>query len=211
MTFDIKAFTDEVRKSVPIFRGKVSKTNYTGLVKAVDAGLGKVIVPIKNINFNLTEPKWLQIARTKIGRKEIVGRRHNSWIAKGWKRLGVGWFNDDETPWCGFFVADCLNDVGLSYPKMFPRAKSFASWGKASTPCLGAIVVFGRKGGGHVGYLVGENDKSYYVLGGNQKNMVSITPILKSRAIATRWPSTISNPDIDLPQMSGGTISRNEA
>jgi len=206
MAFNYKTFTDAVRQYVPIFNGKVTQANYNGLVKAVAIGLSK-----SNPGVVLTEPKWLQVARSQMGMKEIPGPKHNPYIVAGWKRLGAGWFTDDETPWCGLFVADCIDQAGLPYPKMFPRAKSWATWGKTSTPCIGAVVVFGRTGGGHVGFLVGESATNYYVLGGNQSNAVNIMPIAKSRKIAIRWPTTISNPDIDLPKMSGGVVSRNEA
>lgn len=159
------------------------------------------------------EPSWIRSARTLIGTKEVPGPQHNSLIAKGWARLGAGWFNDDETPWCGFFVAHCMDAVGLAYPGKgeFARAKAWLNWGKASQAVLGAVVVFGRDGGGHVGFLVGESDANFYVLGGNQSNAVNITPIAKSRALGYRWPASLPASTAPLPKMSGGTISRNEA
>lgn len=162
---------------------------------------------------NSDEPRWLQNARTKIGRKEISGPLHNNWIAKGWARLGAGWFNSDETPWCGFFVADCVDAVGFDYPKrgLFARAKAWLDWGRECKPVVGAIIVFGRKGGGHVGFLVGESDKNYYVLGGNQRNAVNIMPLAKSRTLGYRWAIGADNPNIPLPKMSGGIVSTNEA
>lgn len=159
------------------------------------------------------EPAWLTEARRLIGTKEISGPQHASFIAKGWARLGAGWFNDDETPWCGFFVAHCLDAVGEPFPGkgQFARALAWKEWGKACLPAVGAVVVFQRPGGGHVGFLVGESAKNYYVLGGNQSNAVNITPIAKNRAVATRWPASHPAPVPGLPQMSGGTISSNEA
>lgn len=162
------------------------------------------------------DPPWIVNARSKIGRKEIVGPSHNSWIAKGWARLGVGWYNDDETPWCGFFIADCLNDVGLPYPKDFPAAASFKTYGVACPAQLGAIGVKARKGGNHVFFIVGETpDKKYYkALGGNQSNMVSIMDILKTDVDAIRWPSASTlppRPAITLPVLKAGTVSVNEA
>ncbi len=148
-----------------------------------------------------------------MGQKEIPGPSHNSWIARGWARLGAGWFNSDETPWCGYFVAHCIDAVGLPYPARgeFARAKAWLNWGTACSPVYGAVVVFGRDGGGHVGFLVGQSASNFYVLGGNQSNAVNITPIAKSRALGFRWP--LGRPLINraLPQMSGGTVSRNEA
>lgn len=162
------------------------------------------------------DPPWIVNARSKIGRKEIVGPSHNSWIAKGWARLGAGWYNDDETPWCGFFVADCLNDVGLAYPKNFPAAASFKDYGTACPAQLGAIGVKARKGGNHVFFIVGETpDKLYYkALGGNQSNMVNIVDILKSEVDAIRWPAGVAlpaRPNINLPVLPRGTISASEA
>lgn len=160
-----------------------------------------------------SEPSWMGEARRLIGQREIPGPKHNTWIASSWARLGAGWFNDDETPWCGLFVAHCMEAAGLTYPKMFPRAKAWADWGKSCPPTVGAVVVFGRKGGGHVGFLVGESPMNYYVLGGNQSNAVNITPIAKSRMVPNgiRWPSQLGLPHPGLPKMTGGTVSVNEA
>lgn len=157
------------------------------------------------------EPRWMQEARARIGEREISGPKHNRWIAEGWKRLGAGWFTDDETPWCGLFVAHCIEAAGLPFPKMFPRALAWSTWGKACPPAVGAVVTFKRQGGGHVGFLVGEDAKNFYVLGGNQSNMVNIQPIAKSRMDAIRWPVSLALPEAGLPRMTGGVISTNEA
>lgn len=159
------------------------------------------------------EPVWVAIGRQLIGQREVPGPKHNNWIADGWARLGAGWFNDDETPWCGFFVAHCIDAAGLPYPRggLFARAKAWLDWGRTSKAVLGAVVVFGRAGGGHVGFLVGESPTNYYVLGGNQSNAVNIMPIAKSRALGCRWPASLPATNVPLPKMSGGTVSRNEA
>jgi uncharacterized protein (TIGR02594 family) len=158
-------------------------------------------------------PRWMVEARRLIGQREIPGPKHNNWIAGSWARLGAAWFNDDETPWCGMFVAHCIDAAGLPYPKEFPRAKAWADWGQPCEPTVGAVVVFGRAGGGHVGFLVGESASNFYVLGGNQSNAVNITPIAKARMVAkgVRWPASLGLPAPGLPRMSGGTISVNEA
>jgi uncharacterized protein (TIGR02594 family) len=105
-----------------------------------------------------------------------------------------------------------MEAVGLPYPSkgMFARAKSWLDWGKPCSPVLGAVVVFGREGGGHVGFLVGQNDTNWYVLGGNQSNAVNITPIARNRAIGYRWPVSMAISETPLPKMVGGTVSRNE-
>lgn len=162
------------------------------------------------------QPSWITNARSKLGRSEIVGPKNNAWIAQGWARLGVKWFNDDETPWCGYFVADCLNDVGLPYPKNFPSAASFATYGTACPAQLGAIGVKARKGGNHVFFIVGitPDGKYYKALGGNQGNRVSIIDILVSEVNHIRWPQGLippPRPQIVLPTLAPGTTAVSEA
>lgn len=162
------------------------------------------------------DPRWVVEARKMIGQREIPGPSDNSWISQGWAKLGAGWFNDDETPWCGFFVAYCLSAAGLPYPGKgeFARALRWASWGVASAPRLGAIGVKSRQGGGHVFFIVGETpDRRFFkALGGNQGNMVSIVDIAKSAVTAIRWPegTPAANP-IALPVMPAGTVNASEA
>lgn len=159
------------------------------------------------------EPRWLAVGRPLIGTREIPGPKHAGFIAQGWVRLGAPWFNDDETPWCGLFVAHCLDAAGLPIPSkgMFARARSWLDWGNAHPPVLGAVAVFGRAGGGHVGFVVGQSRDNLYILGGNQSNMVSIAPIARSRLLGCRWPASEPASAIAAPPMSGGTISTNEA
>ncbi|RZL82832.1 MAG: hypothetical protein EOP66_04490 [Sphingomonas sp.] len=56
---------------------------------------------------------------------------------------------------------------------------------------MGVTLVFGREGGGHVGFYVGEDDHAYHAIGRNQSNSVCITRIAKSRLIAARWPRVV--------------------
>lgn len=157
------------------------------------------------------DPRWLVEAGKLVGTKEIPGPKHNPFIVAAWKRLGAGWFTDDETPWCGLLVAHCMEVAGLPYPKLFPRAMAWAEWGKACAPTVGAVVVFKRQGGGHVGFLVGEDLKHYFVLGGNQGNAVNVMKLEKARAVAIRWPLSLGVPTPGLPKMAVGEVSRNEA
>ncbi len=174
---------------------------------------GQVAKPAPSPSPTASEPRWIELAREKIGQREIKGPKHNAWIAGAWGRLKAGWFNDDETPWCGLFVADCLERAGRKIlpPAEFPRALAWAKWGQPCTPMVGAVVVVKREGGGHVGFLVGESDANYYVLGGNQGDMVSIAPIAKNRAVAIRWPHDVGVRPGGLPRMTGGVVSTNEA
>lgn len=161
----------------------------------------------------MTEPRWLTIARSHIGTREIAGPKHNAKIM-GWLSRLKSWIKDDETPWCGTFVAAVMQEAGLPYPKEFPRAKAWADYGanlRSTHVAPGAILVFQREGGGHVGFYVGEDATAYQVLGGNQSNSVNITRIAKARCIAIRWPR--GEPVIGGPVRlaANGELSRNEA
>ncbi|MFN3706515.1 MAG: TIGR02594 family protein [Thermoflexales bacterium] len=160
-----------------------------------------------------SEPRWLQIARSYIGVKEVPGPRHNSTIVS-WLVSLRAWWRDDETPWCGVFVAHCLREAGITdLPEYWMRALAWAPWGanlRASHVAPGAILVFSRQGGGHVGFYVGEDASFYHVLGGNQRNMVNIMKIAKARCVAIRWPK--GEPVVGGPVfLTGGEVSTNEA
>lgn len=160
----------------------------------------------------MTEPSWLKIARSYDGLKEIPGPRHNQKIIRWLGKLRA-WWNDDETPWCGVFVAHCMQECSLPLPKLYMRAKAWSDYGsllRRDRLAPGAILVFDRAGGGHVGFYVGEDAGFYYVLGGNQSNAVNVMKLGKSRLVASRWPK--GEPVIGKPvYMNGGTVSTNEA
>lgn len=161
----------------------------------------------------MSEPRWLTIACGYIGVKETPGAKHNSTIM-GWLKRLKSWIKDDETPWCGTFVASVMQEAGLPYPPTYPRAKAWADYGanlRLSHVAPGAILVFSRDGGGHVGFYTGEDDTAFQVLGGNQGNAVSITRIAKHRCIAIRWPR--GEPVVGGPVKlaANGDLSRDEA
>lgn len=205
--FNHGGFMAELRRR----RKTVPADLYNDIMGALDVGLGSAVAkPEAVTQVAKGVPKWLVEAREHMGTREIPGARHNNKIL-GWVKTLGGWFKDDETPWCGTFVGYCMKISGFDVPKHWYRAKAWADWGQPSTPRVGAIAVFGRQGGGHVGFAVGESANLIYVLGGNQSNAVNIMPIAKSRLIAFRWPPGVPISNEKLPQMTGGTVSRNEA
>lgn len=132
---------------------------------------------------------WMNIAETHIGLAEIKGPKHSPTILKWLQRLGA-WWADDETPWCGTFVAQCISEAGLPVPKYWMRAKDWLNWGiQINRPAYGCIVVFSREGGGHVGFVAGVDRLGrLMVLGGNQRDTVSIAPFDSARVLGYRWP-----------------------
>ena len=156
-------------------------------------------------------PRWMKTATLFRGLKEVPGPRHNPTIL-GWLGSLRAWWRDDETPWCGVFVAYCIKSASLPCPKLYMRAKAWSDYGALLRPdslSPGAILVFDRAGGGHVGFYVGEDAGHYFVLGGNQNNAVSVMKLGKSRLVASRWPK--GEPVLGKPVlMKIGTVSTNE-
>lgn len=155
---------------------------------------------------------WLIEAEKHVGLAEIPGKEHNPTVLAWLKTLGA-WWSEDETPWCGTFVAHAMRTAGIQLPKAWYRAKAWADWGRPVEPCLGCVVVFERQGGGHVGFLVGRDSAGrLMVLGGNQRNGVNVAPFLPDRAIAYRWPLFVPSPASLLPVYTEtGPASTNEA
>jgi uncharacterized protein (TIGR02594 family) len=161
----------------------------------------------------MSEPKWLEEARKHIGTREIPGEKHEPKILQWWKAIKRGGIQSDEVAWCAAFTGGCLEAVGVVSSR-YESAKSYLAWGvPLSNPIVGCIVVFERKGGGHVGFVVGQDPNGrLMVLGGNQGNVVSIAPFDRSRAAGYRWPAPVSINLAPLPIiLSAAQSSTNEA
>lgn len=157
--------------------------------------------------------RWLPIANRHLGVTEFQGERHNPVIVNWLVKLGA-WWRDDETPWCGVFVAAVLREAGVQPAAAWYRAKAWLSWGSAlAAPALGCVVVFEREGGGHVGFLVGRTPGGLLlVLGGNQGNQVNVRAFEKHRVVGYRWPAGEPAPrPAALPVMTAYRPSEGEA
>lgn len=134
------------------------------------------------------KPAWIVEAEKFIGQKELTGKNDHPLLTKAWKSFGLSWLIGQ--PYCGLFVGHCLREANQFVPKLLYRAKTFSSYGeKIDFPCYGCIVVFNRKGGGHVGFVVGKDHKGrLLVLGANQSNMVSVAPFEMTRVLGYRIP-----------------------
>jgi len=163
----------------------------------------------------MSDLPWMVEAKKVLGLHETRDRAVLAkWLKSDGKTLG----DPSKLPWCGDFVDTAIE---LALPDE-PRpgklgenpywALNWLLFGKACNPAYGAVVAFERPGGGHVGFLVGQDEKRFYVLGGNQGDTVSVTPIDRGRARGYRWPTTYKGRPGDLPQMKSATASsKNEA
>jgi len=148
---------------------------------------------------SLTNPPWLNIAYSLLGTKEIPGPS-NSQIILNWALNAASWlgapYTQDSTPWCGLFIAHCLNQVGIRKPSsaIALRAKWWLNFGEAEDHFsnripLGSIAVLQRTGGGHVFFVTGVYENGdLQGIGGNQSDKVSIARFPKSRLVGIRWP-----------------------
>lgn len=140
------------------------------------------------------ELSWMVVATKLIGTKEIPGKANNKEILQWAKILELSkQYTEDSIPWCGLYTAYCLAEGGCEPIKDPLWALNWAKLGTAVQPAFGAIMVFKRTGGGHVGFAVGQDDNSYHILGGNQGDAVSVTRVSKSQFVAARWPSEHPN------------------
>jgi uncharacterized protein (TIGR02594 family) len=159
---------------------------------------------------------WMPYAASLIGVREIKGPEHNPtilrWIKNLGRKIGIK-VTDDETPWCGVYAGEVMQKAGFTPPDICVRASSWSKFGvELAEPTPGAILVFTRQGGGHVGFYVSEDADTYHVLGGNQSDAVNVTRIAKDRLSAVRWPAGVPLPTTGrLRKKFDGVISRNEA
>lgn len=176
------------------------------------------------------ELAWITEARKYLGLTEIKGSKHDKTIITWLERLKA-WWRDDETAWCGVFIAHCLASAGMQRGKVNSRSKNWTgdkappnhypyNWygaieymkeggTKLNKPCYGCVAVKTRKGGGHVAFVVGQTHSGMLVcLGGNQNNKVSYALYRPTDFDAFMWYGTTSSPAshrYDLPVLRGIT------
>lgn len=142
------------------------------------------------------DPGRLRAAYRDLGLKEISGAKHNPRVVEMFAQSGHAWVKDDETAWCAAAVGSWLKAEGLESSGSL-AARSYLKWGKATKkPKRGDIVVFKRGGSswqGHVAFFLWEKDGRITVLGGNQRNKVSVASYPKAKLLGYRKPSTLGN------------------
>jgi uncharacterized protein (TIGR02594 family) len=140
-------------------------------------------------------PKMIVEAVKLIGTKEIKGKKHNPEILAWAKTLNIeDKYEADETPWCGLAHAIVTVRAGKHMPLTgwnILRALKFQEFGKPvpnTEAMFGDTLIFKRPSGGHVGLYIGEDEKAYHVLGGNQSDAYGFCRIEKNRLVAVRRP-----------------------
>jgi uncharacterized protein (TIGR02594 family) len=162
------------------------------------------------------DPPWLAVARSYIGTHEIPGPKHSPVISR-WLHGLKAWWADDETPWCGTFVAACLQQAGQPVERHWMRARAWLDWGlPIEVGALGAVAVLKRGSNpteGHVGFVVGwDAGGRLLLLGGNQGNEVNVSAFAPDRLLGYRWPLAVPTPTVPAPYLTRvAQLSANEA
>lgn len=139
-----------------------------------------------------------------------------------YNRWAGDFYNKDSIPWCGLWMAvvACRAAQGRAErlpPPKYLAALSWSSWGvpvALEEASVGDVMVLVRQGGGHVTMNVGmtPGGKSFFGLGANQNNRVSIAEFGCDRVYAVRRPPYLERPPgarrvfVD----SSGTLSTDE-
>ena len=159
---------------------------------------------------------WISEAKSALGRHEA---RDRSWLMDWLKRDGRSLGDPAKNPWCGDFVETCIR-IAMPDAPLFGAlgsnpywARNWLQFGQEVQPIPGAVLIFERGSGGHVGFAIGQDDTHFHVLGGNQSDAVTIARIAKSRLLGARWPATVPPRIEPLPAMKpGGSLTTtNEA
>lgn len=134
----------------------------------------------------------INVASREIGTKEIPGPQHNPRVVNYAKEAGFTYVNDDETPWCSFFMNWIAKKSNLETSNL-GNARSWLNVGlSVSNPEPGDIVIFWRDSidsyKGHVGVFMGysQDHTRIYTLGGNQSNQVSQTAYAANQLLGFR-------------------------
>lgn len=196
-------------------------TNGLSPTGVADARTLAKLFPAEALSPLSASPPWLDVAKALKGTTEIVGPKNNPTIMRWAEKLGL-WYPNDETAWCGLFVAHCISTALPQEPQPSNPlgARNWQKFGiELKQPAPGAIMVFwrGTKAGwqGHVGFHLGERrrDGALRILGGNQSNTVREDWLDRARLLSIRWTAYHPLPTGDRVYLAdnGQALSSNEA
>ncbi|AFC22889.1 peptidoglycan-binding lysin domain protein [Saprospira grandis str. Lewin] len=153
---------------------------------------------------NYQKPAWISKAEGYKGKAETAKMvKDDPFVKMLFQELGTydEWAHKQTVKtanWCAAFVSHCLKKSGQPALSYYDggRAKKYLDYGrKIDKPAYGAIVVFSRSGGGHVGFVAGQTDSHILTLGGNQGNKVCIKAYPKSKVQGYVVPSSWTVPE----------------
>lgn len=138
-------------------------------------------------------PPWIAVALGEVGVLEDTRAGKSTRRIEQYHAVTRGGEAVDDVPWCSSYVCWCLEQCGI----LSTRSKGAASWSKWGMAVLTSrqfgVVVFGKVdpdagGTGHVAFSLGQSGGEIYVLGGNQRQRVSIATRAAKDVVTCRWP-----------------------
>lgn len=138
-------------------------------------------------------PLWLAVSLAHLGLKEAPGSANNKDLVADIKTVAKDYQND-STPWCAGWVSFCLAKAGEKPTSEPLWALSYSDTKrqpvvKLAGPAVGAIAVKTRNGGGHVTFVAGRTKGGALACcGGNQNDMVNVSPYAESVFVGFYWP-----------------------
>lgn len=109
-----------------------------------------------------TANKIVRVARGEIGKGETIANNAGRDVEKYLR-------TPEHLSWCAGFVSYCLKAAGVEI-KYTLRALEFVNYGRQLAIIelqVGDIVIFKRKGGGHIGIIESIKDNSFISIEGN--------------------------------------------
>ena len=132
----------------------------------------------------------IERALSQYGIKEIPGVENNPEIMKYFEIINQTWVQSEATAWCSAFVNWVAKMEGCEVSGKL-NARSWLNTGyKVRSYKDADIVIFWRESPdswkGHVGFPITKEGSEIWTLGGNQNNMVKISPYPESRVLGYR-------------------------
>lgn len=122
--------------------------------------LGLFIALFSSCSMTPARADIISIAQSQIGLGELGGNNRGIYVRK--------YLNGQEgLPWCAGFVSWCMKEAGYDLPYLL-RAKSFLKYGNpVSEPQAEDLIIFSRKGGGHVAIVEKVSKDAIITIEGN--------------------------------------------
>lgn len=176
-------------KFINIGKSLSKETRFDNFIKKAKKYLPVLYAPYKKSNTSKSSPYWMQKVYDEYFKK------YSNDLLKDkvcmYHRLGGGINADITTPWCASFVNYILN-LGFksASSQCFYTEKGKNFFKKIKNAKYGAILVLKySKNKGHCTFIISENDKGYYCIGGNQKNQIKKSYFPKNGKIqGIYWP-----------------------
>jgi len=130
----------------------------------------------------------LNIALSQYGVHEIPGKLNNPEVMKYYHETGRKWVDSETTPWCDAFIDWCCLKMGLGFTDGL-NARQWLDFCKTVETIYEAdLVLYWRDSPsswkGHISIPIAERYNMIYSLGGNQNDMVQISPYYMTRKLA---------------------------